>query len=119
MNIGERAFLNCSALNDIYCYADNVPGTESYVFARVKTENVTLHVPLSSLDDYKSAYPWSTFGNIVALTEAETGICVLPADETNEREQIFAIDGKPIETLQKGVNIIRQEDGATKKVYVR
>jgi len=119
MNIGERAFLNCSALNDIYCYADNVPGTESYVFARVKTENVTLHVPISSLDDYKSAYPWNTFGNIVALTETETGICTLPADKTDASEQTFAIDGKPVENIQKGVNIIRFSDGTTKKMYVR
>ena len=33
--------------------------------------------------------------------------------------QIYTIDGKPVEALQKGVNIIRYSDGTTKKVYVK
>ena len=33
--------------------------------------------------------------------------------------QIYTIDGKPVEALQKGVNIIRMSDGTTKKVYVK
>ena len=33
--------------------------------------------------------------------------------------QIYTIDGKPVETLQKGVNIIRYSDGQTKKVLVK
>ena len=33
--------------------------------------------------------------------------------------QIFTLDGKPVETLQKGVNIIRYSDGTTKSVYVK
>lgn len=33
--------------------------------------------------------------------------------------QIFTLDGKPVESLQKGVNIIRYENGTTKSVYVK
>ena len=33
--------------------------------------------------------------------------------------QIYTLDGKLIETLQKGVNIIRYSDGTTKSVYVK
>lgn len=33
--------------------------------------------------------------------------------------QIYSLDGKPIETLQKGVNIIRFSNGTTKSVYVK
>ena len=33
--------------------------------------------------------------------------------------QIFTLDGKAVETLQKGVNIIRYENGTTKSVYVK
>ena len=33
--------------------------------------------------------------------------------------KIFTPDGKPVETLQKGVNIIRYSDGQTKKVLVK
>lgn len=37
----------------------------------------------------------------------------------NSTYQIYTIDGKPVEALQKGVNIIRMSDGTTKKVYVK
>ena len=33
--------------------------------------------------------------------------------------QIYTIDGKPIEALQKGVNIIKYKDGTSKKVVVK
>lgn len=33
--------------------------------------------------------------------------------------QIFTLDGKSVETLQKGVNIIRYSNGTTKNVYVK
>ena len=33
--------------------------------------------------------------------------------------QIYSLDGKPIETLQKGVNIIKYGDGNSQKVYVK
>lgn len=33
--------------------------------------------------------------------------------------QIYTLDGKPLEALQKGVNIIHYSDGQTKKVYVK
>ena len=33
--------------------------------------------------------------------------------------EIYTLDGKQVETLQKGVNIIRMSEGSTKKVYVK
>ena len=33
--------------------------------------------------------------------------------------QIFTIDGAPIETLQKGVNIIKYKNGTSKKIVVK
>lgn len=33
--------------------------------------------------------------------------------------QIYTIDGKPIEALQKGVNIIKYQNGNVKKVLVK
>ena len=37
----------------------------------------------------------------------------------NDDYQIYTTDGKHIETLQKGVNIIRYSDGTSKKVYMK
>ena len=37
----------------------------------------------------------------------------------DDEYQIYTIDGKPIETLQKGVNIIKYMNGMVKKVMVK
>ena len=68
-NIGKRAFYGCSQLLDVYCYAENVPSTESNAFYGSYPENATLHVPDASIDSYKATEPWKHFGQIVALTE--------------------------------------------------
>ena len=68
-SIGEEAFANCPELLDVYCYAKNVPSTESNAFNASYPEYATLHVPDASIDSYKATEPWSSFGKIVALTE--------------------------------------------------
>lgn len=64
--IGGSAFSNCDNLADVYCYAENVPQAKSSSFGS-KLENVTLHVPATSLEAYKATDPWSKFGKIVAI----------------------------------------------------
>mgnify|MGYP002622153926 CR=1 FL=1 len=64
--IGDYAFYDCSSLTDIYCYAENIPETGSYVFYNVPT-TATLHVLSTSVDEYKKTYPWSSFSNIVEI----------------------------------------------------
>ena len=56
--------------------------------------------------------------NIKWTTEELTDIDVVTT-EGNDSYQIFTVDGKSVETLQKGVNIIRFFDGTTKSVYVK
>ena len=69
--IGSSAFRGCPDLLDVYCYAENVPSTESYVFNGSYPENATLHVPDASIDSYKARAPWSSFGKIVGLSGEE------------------------------------------------
>ncbi|MEE1308778.1 MAG: leucine-rich repeat domain-containing protein [Bacteroidaceae bacterium] len=68
-NIYEQAFANCAELIDVYCYAENVPTTQSDAFYSSSTENATLHVPAASVEQYKATAPWSNFGAIVATDE--------------------------------------------------
>lgn len=71
-NIYSGAFDGCHVLSDVYCYADNAPDTENYVFNFSSIDNnTTLHVPQSSIDSYKSKTPWQGFGNIIALTDED------------------------------------------------
>ncbi len=67
-SIGQLAFSKCPKLHDVYCYAVEVPSTESNAFDDSYTENPTLHVPAGSIESYKATAPWSGFGNILALS---------------------------------------------------
>ena len=66
-SIGYGAFRSCSGLQDVYCYAENVPSTESNAFSSSPIADATLHVPAASINNYKATAPWSGFGSIVAL----------------------------------------------------
>lgn len=64
--IDDYAFYDCHRLTDVYCYAETRPFTGSYVF--YSTSSATLHVPGTSVDNYRWNSPWSSFRNVVALT---------------------------------------------------
>ena len=66
-NIGEWAFCDCSSLTDVYCFAENVPGTNGNVFYNSPISSATLHVPAGSVDAYKAQAPWKYFESIVAI----------------------------------------------------
>ena len=66
-SIGEDAFAYCPKLLSVYCYAENVPSTESDAFQSSYPENATLHVPAASIESYKATEPWSDFGTITPL----------------------------------------------------
>ena len=66
-SILENAFANCPALLHVYCYAENVPNTNSNVFDGSDIQYATLHVPVCSVDAYKWSSPWRNFGRIVTI----------------------------------------------------
>ena len=66
-SIGYGAFADCTSLTNVYCYAKNVPETNSYTFININIGNATLHVPAASLESYQTTSPWSDFGTIVSL----------------------------------------------------
>lgn len=72
--IGNYAFKYCSKLEDMYCYAFNVPNLGRNVFEGSNVGNATLHVPESSLNEYKSADQWMDFGSITYIEEDPLGI---------------------------------------------
>ena len=118
--IGYAAFEYCKKMKDVYCYAESVPSMHGYAFLDTNIMNITLHVPNTSIEQYKADAGFGAFGKIVALTDEEiiaNGIEDTIADEG--KYQIYTLDGTPVETLQQGVNIIRYSDGSTKKVVVK
>ncbi|MBR1520181.1 MAG: leucine-rich repeat domain-containing protein [Bacteroidaceae bacterium] len=89
-SIGGWTFSGYSALTSIICYATEVPTTdvEYSPFEKVNLANVTLHVPATSIDAYKTTKPWSGFGTIVAI-EDEEDVEIVPMEEDSE----VAFDG--------------------------
>ena len=80
-NIGSEAFALCKKIEDVYCYAENIPWIISDdIFKDSYIEYATLHVPASVIDIYKSTEPWSRFGTIKPIegTELETKKCDTP-----------------------------------------
>ena len=64
-NIGKYAFYGCSGLLDVFCHAENVPTTDSFIFTN--NANATLHVPAEAVSAYKSDAHWSGFKEIKAI----------------------------------------------------
>ena len=104
-SIGQRAFRDCSELLDVYCYAENVPSTQSDAFEGFYLQYATLHVPAASIDSYKATAPWSRFGKIVALTPEETGIDELKGENGKRETPVFDLSGRRVQKAQKGIFI--------------
>ncbi len=71
-SIGSHAFEDCYSLTDVYCYAENVPTTETDAFNYSPIASAKLHVPAASKEAYRSTEPWSKFGRIMGLDEDDS-----------------------------------------------
>ena len=60
-SIEATAFASCPELIDVYCYAGNVPNTQTSAFEGSYVEYATLHVPAASINTYKEKEPWKYF----------------------------------------------------------
>lgn len=90
--IGDKAFANCTELTDVYCYADVVPyNTNVSAFEGSYPEHMTLHVPITLLNEYKATAPWSSFGKFETIAGEEfLGKCSTPT--------ISYVDGRVVLT---------------------
>ena len=114
-SIGDRAFAECKYIENVYCYAEEVPSAGSSVFYDSNINNATLHVPASAIEAYKTTEPWSDFGTIKAIEDAdgvesvkERGIAIqsvggfinISGLDTNDTVSFYALDGKALGTAK-------------------
>ena len=98
-SIYSKAFASCKELTDVYCHAENVPSTKADIFEDSYIEYATLHVPESSINDYKAAEPWKNFKSIVALdgNTPETQKCATPVIIYENGKLMFACATEGVE----------------------
>lgn len=102
----------CTALTDIYCYASTLPLTDINAFEDSYPDHTTLHVPAASLEAYEAEIPWNEFKDIVPISDTRIVSIVKGPDGST----IYTLDGRKVNTQQKGINIIRFSNGETKKI---
>lgn len=119
--IGSAAFEGCTELKDFYCYAKNVPSVERLAFNNSYIEYATLYVPAESVEKYKNDSEFGKFGKIVAISDSDTGVNSLVRQENflGKETNIYSINGIRHKAIQKGLNIIKIDDGTVKKVFVK
>ena len=104
-----HAFANCLELKDVYCYADIIPSMLNVynkpvtsAFEGSLVEYATLHVPESSISDYKSTEPWSNFKSVVAIDGVpDTQKCATPTISYNNGKLKFDCDTEGVEFISE------------------
>lgn len=103
-DIEKYAFRGCLNLLDFYCYAKIVPTTYDKAFHETPIESVTLHVPVNSVEAYRTTWPWSDFKEIVAIREDPDAIMEIKQSENSNREY-YDLIGRRVHYPQKGLYI--------------
>lgn len=99
INILEGAFAECSKLEEVYCFAEKVPWTETNAFDKSYPEYMTLYVPAGSLNAYKTTEPWSQFGTTKAISGSgeEPTKCATPTISYADKRLTFSCETEGVE----------------------
>ena len=87
-DIGSYAFEGCTGLTDVYSLNVTPPTCEGSICSSSTYEDATLHVPTSSVEDYKNADIWCEFANIVGLDSYTVTIYISGEEEINVGDEI-------------------------------
>ena len=115
--IGEKAFFDCSALENIISLAITAPIAYENTFSETTYSNATLYIHTGSLPSYKLATCWRNFlmEEVYNITKVEgVGTGNNPVEIAR-----YSLNGKKLLSPEKGINIIKMSDGTTRKVIVR
>jgi hypothetical protein len=101
--INGQAFAGCNKLEEVYCLAENVPGTSTNAFEKSYPEYMTLYVPASSLNAYKTTEPWSLFGTIKAISGSgeEPTKCATPTISYADKRLTFSCETEGVEYVSE------------------
>ena len=121
-SIGENAFYGCSNMTTFTCYAVDIPTANSSVFEGIDLTNATLYVPASALEGYELKWPWQFFGTILPLEEEGITTPINMATTNGVDQQRFTVydmNGRKTTSSQRGILIMKDQNGKTRKVVVK
>ena len=113
--IGWWVFSGCSNLRTIVSEIEYPFALESRCISSDIYTNVELVVPIGTKALYEQKSGWKEFAKI---SEGTTDIDGIPTT-TSAPEGYYSLDGRKLTAPIKGLNIIRQSDGTTRKVIVK
>lgn len=111
-----RAFSGCSQLMKVVSNITHPYEISEDAFRSETKHNGTLYVPANSIELYKSTPAWKYFANIVGIGDENAIKGITP--ETSKPSAYYHLNGVK-SNGQRGLNIIRMNDGTTRKVIVK
>ena len=110
--VGSSCFENCSSLTSIYMLPSTPPSTGAYTFSDTPLETVYV-VDEDAKTAYQARAPWNRYEIVVM----PTGIEEVETDKTAPTiVGYYDLNGKLINSKQRGAVIVRYSDGTTRKL---
>ena len=112
-SIGDVTFYNCDNLKSVYLNASTPPSIGDEAFHDC-SKDLTIYIPRGSY----TAYWLSYWGNYNLVEYDPTDIQGVTTSAHKGVEKYFSIDGRLLPGPCKGVNIIQDTDGKTRKAWI-
>ena len=114
--IGEEAFSGCAALTKLVCLAENAPVCRTSALDGINKFNCTLYVPETSINYYKAAEQWKDFWYIQGYDPTNINMnTIVPCQQF----YYYDLNGSRLLRPTKGINILKYDNGKTKKILVK
>ena len=112
--ICDAAFANCNSLKSIYALNPQGIGIKGKPFEEYTQSQCTLYVPEGSMYNYQCWEEWNAFNHIVEFSP--TGIDGVHSSAERREVERYDTSGRRLTSPTKGLNIVRFNDGTTRKV---
>lgn len=113
-SICDAAFYRCNSLESIYALNPQGIGIKGKPFEEYTQSQCTLYVPEGSMYNYQCWEEWNAFNHIVEFSP--TGIDGVHSSAERREVERYDTSGRRLASPTKGLNIVRFNDGTTRKV---